>query len=124
MIDNKLGFIGLGNMGYPMAKNLGKIFKVSIFDQNKEKIQTFEKDGNFKICKSLEDFRDTKTVFFMLPNDEIITKICLQDGLFDILPETSTIIDCSTISLKGFKTLNNFGKEKLINYIDCPVSGG
>jgi len=114
----KIGFIGLGNMGAPMAINLAKAGHELIgydakLDVPKELTQGVS-------SKTLA--KDADVVILMLPNGEISKSVA-----FDILPvmqKGSVMIDCSTIDVASAKKINQIADENLIDFLDAPVSGG
>jgi 3-hydroxyisobutyrate dehydrogenase-like beta-hydroxyacid dehydrogenase len=120
-----LGFIGLGKMGFPMLTNLQKRFQVCTYDIDSSILPKVSELGNVTVLNSFLDFKNTNTIFLMLPNDEVVKNVCLgEDGIINVMPKNSNIYDCSTISLQTSDLIYNSAKQYKINYIDCPVSGG
>jgi len=122
-MSKKIGFIGLGNMGYFMAKNLIKNgFHVHGYDVNEETLEKAYKDGVQK-SKSIADVCMNKDVIItMLPDGKSVRGVWLEVLKF-IKPDTS-IIDCSTIDVKTTIELHQlFNRKKILN-LDAPVSGG
>ena len=118
-----IGFIGLGNMGYFMSKNLSlKDYIVNGYDTNKD---VFEKLKPFKInqISSLNKIScDNEIIITMLPNGSIVEEIW-----YKILPDASPntmLVDCSTIDIETSKKLHEMAKNKNILSLDAPVSGG
>ena len=118
-INLKIGFIGLGNMGAPMAKNLAK---------NGLDVLGYDTDNSIKLPEitmmpSIPTLlNEVDIVFTMLPSGLIVKEI-VNEFINNFNPK-STLIDCSTIDVKTtkevFKTLGN----KKIRMLDAPVSGG
>ena len=114
----KIGFIGLGNMGAPMAKNLAKAgHEVVGFDN----IATIPKEITpGASSKSVANNADV--VIFMLPNGEISRLVAID--IMSIMKKGSVLIDCSTIDVASAKKINELANESSINFLDAPVSGG
>lgn len=119
----KIGFIGLGNMGFFMSKNLSLAeYKVTGFDINKT---IFKELSKFKISEAnnLKELAFEKDVIItMLPNGEIVKKV-LTEILNTIKPDT-VIIDCSTIDIETSKKMYSLCSENKSHFLDAPVSGG
>jgi len=118
-INLKVGFIGLGNMGAPMALNLAKGGnEVFGFDTN----SSIKLPGiNMTTCiPSL--LKEVDVVFTMLPSGLIVKEI-INEFIGDFNAK-STLVDCSTIDVKTTKELCKILHEKDIYMLDAPVSGG
>ena len=113
----KIGFIGLGNMGLPMAKNLIKAgHDLSCFD-----IHPIQDD--LPMAASAKDTAfEADIVILMLPHAQAVMNVA--DEILDHMPSDSLLIDCSTIDVKSAKTLSAKATDKDILSLDAPVSGG
>ena len=94
-----VGFIGLGNMGLPMALNLSKksihVKAYDLSDEAKEKAL----DAGLNVLNSIHDVLiDIDALVTMLPNDSAVEDVFLRNGVLDSLEKTTLIIDSSTIS--------------------------
>ena len=121
----KIAFIGTGLMGFPMAKNLlkKKLF-LKIFSRTIEKAKPLEEFGA-KIFNSLNDaVKDTDVIITMLTDDNAVEKVLSDKSFQDNLKKGSTVIDMSSIKPKIAIKYGNLFKEKGINFLDAPVSGG
>lgn len=124
-MSKKVGFIGLGNMGFPMVQNLINAgYDVFCFDvdKNKEK-QVIEIGGKagFSVPTLLEK---VDTLLTSLPTPQIVEAVYFGDeGLIENSPENSTLIDLSTISPELDNKIGNASKDKKVNYLGAPVSG-
>ena len=122
-----IAFIGVGNMGNPMAENLIKAGKkVRVFDVSKEMIQK-AKEKKFDIANSVNDLlKDSvSTVITMLPAGKHSNEVYLgKDGIINKVSKDCLLIDCSTIDIKTSVDIGLMAKEKGIKMIDAPVSGG
>ena len=121
----KIGFIGTGLMGLPMAKNLLKSgFKLKAFNRSINKAESLKEFGA-EISKTLgEVVKDNEFIITMLTDDSAVDAIMNNSDLLDNLKSGSTVIDMSSIKpTTATKYGNNF-KSKNVNYLDAPVSGG
>ena len=121
----KIGFIGTGLMGFPMAKNLlDKSLDINVFSRTIEKAKPLERFGA-KISNSLsEAVKDVDVVITMLTDDAAVEKVLSDQGFQENLKKGSTVIDMSSIKPKIAIKYGNFLKEKGVNFLDAPVSGG
>ena len=129
MSDDKLrtiGFIGLGNMGLPMARNLarsGCLVIVSDADAAKQSALAAE-FNNVKISNSPASFKEVDAIITMLPNGHIVRQVLIKDGIAAVLQKDTLIIDAS--SSEPFET-QKLGAELASmghHLVDSPVSGG
>ncbi|MEM7438007.1 MAG: 3-hydroxyisobutyrate dehydrogenase [Pseudomonadota bacterium] len=113
----KIGFIGIGNMGGPMARNLSAAgHKVTGFDV------AASPDDITMAASVVEAATDQDVVITMLPNGEI-----LQSVAGDILPVMATgslLLDCSTVDVTAAKTVAEAAIATGLLFVDAPVSGG
>ena len=121
----KIGFIGTGLMGFPMAKNLlDKSLDLNVFSRTIEKAKPLEKIGA-KISNSLsEAVKDVDIVITMLTDDDAVEKVLSDQGFQENLKKGSTVIDMSSIKPKIAIKYGKLLKDKGINFLDAPVSGG
>lgn len=117
----KLGFIGLGNMGYPMAKNLEKAgFPLSVYNRNSSKAVGFEKQSFIR--KDIAELVDQSDIIFsMLTNDEAVNEV--YEKIIQQRIEGKLFVDMSTISLERCVSIASKLKEKGAAFIDAPVAG-
>ena len=122
----KIGFIGLGNMGEPMAANLVKAgFDVIGFDLIEEAKKKAERNG-IQIAKdAVSASESVDALISMLPASEHVESLYLgEDGLLSKLDNTVLIIDCSTIAPDSAIKVANQAKDLDLSMVDAPVSGG
>ena len=120
-----VGFIGLGNMGLPMALNLSKksihVKAYDLSDEAKEKAL----DAGLNVLNSIHDVLiDIDALVTMLPNDSAVEDVFLRNGVLDSLEKTTLIIDSSTISPNTSKKVVDEAYNKGLSMVDAPVSGG
>ena len=118
-INLKIGFIGLGNMGAPMAENLAR---------NGLDVLGFDTDNSIKLPEITmmpsipKLLTEVDIIFTMLPSGLIVKEI-VNEFINNFNPK-STLIDCSTIDVKTTKEVCQILRNKKINMLDAPVSGG
>lgn len=123
--QQKTAFVGLGNMGLPMAANLlKKGFDLIVFDLKAAAVAELAQAGA-KAAACLADMTDADTVITMLPTGAHVKSVLLgEQGLFAGLKPGSLVIDCSTISPEDAETLASEAVQRGIRLLDAPVSGG
>jgi len=121
----KIAFIGTGLMGYPMAKNLiNKKLNLTVFSRTIEKAKPLEKLGAI-IANSLgEAVKESDIVITMLTDDEAVEKVLGNQEFLNNLKNLSTVIDMSSIKPKIAIQYGQLLKDRNINFLDAPVSGG
>ena len=122
----KIGFIGLGNMGEPMAANLVKAgFDVIGFDLIEEAKKKAEQNGIQIAEDAVSASENVDALISMLPASEHVESLYLgEDGLLSKLDKTVLIIDCSTIAPDSAIKVANQAKDLDLSMVDAPVSGG
>ncbi len=114
----RIGFIGLGNMGAPMAHNLAKAgFEVVGFDTQDVKVDLIKIVSTSKECVSNSD-----VVITMLPNGEILKSVVTK--IIQHMKHESIFLDCSTIDVESAKSVAEISEGYGIIPLDAPVSGG
>jgi len=122
----KVGFVGLGDMGIGMTKNLLKNgFKVTGIDLREERLKELAKQGGKPASNCREVAENSDIVFVMVLNGKQVNDVVLgKDGLLEGLVPGATIIITATINPAEVKELEKPLSEKGVNLIDTPVSGG
>jgi 3-hydroxyisobutyrate dehydrogenase len=122
----KIGFIGLGNMGLPMAQNLVKAgHAVSGFDVNEASAGKLAESGGMRAASAAEACKDAEIVITMLPAGEHVREVYLGDGgvLAAVAPGT-LLIDSSTIDVETTREVAQAAAGQGLAMVDAPVSGG
>jgi len=126
-MSDKIAFIGVGNMGNPMAENLLKSGKkIKVFDVSNEMIEQAKKKG-LNTADSIESLinNEISTVITMLPEGKHSKEIYLGDsGIINKVSKDCLLIDCSTIDIETSKEIGKAANNQGIMMIDAPVSGG
>ena len=121
----KIGFIGLGNMGLPMANNILKAgIEVNAFDLSEKALKKAENLGMSIKQNSESVLEDIDALITMLPNGSSVEKIFLDDNLLEGINKQTLIIESSTISPEISKKVCKMAKNYGISMLDAPVSGG
>jgi len=122
----KIGFVGLGIMGKPMAKNLLKAgHEVVCFDVNKASIEEVVASGA-KAAKSAADVAgQVPLVITMLPNSPHVKSVVMgKSGVLEGAKEGLILIDMSSIAPLASQEVEKACSEKKVRMLDAPVSGG
>jgi len=126
-MSEQIAFIGVGNMGCPMAENLMKSGKaVKVFDVSNDKIK-IAKEKNLEVIDNLDELinSDVDTVITMLPEGKHSKDVYLgKNGIINKVSKECLLIDCSTIDIQTSIEIGKKASENGINMIDAPVSGG
>jgi len=122
----KIGFIGLGNMGLPMARNLLKAgYAVAGFDLSEYSRERLATDGGTAALAVAEACADADTVITMLPAGPQVHEVYLGDGgILATVAPGALLIDCSTIDVKTAREVAQAAEGKGLAMVDAPVSGG
>lgn len=125
MNKQKIGWIGLGNMGNPMVKNLLKAnYEVTVYNRTKEKEQELINLGATSALNPQELIKKCDVVFTMLTNDDAVKDVFQNETGLLSKPETGKlIINMSTISPDTSRYLAEISSKHQIEFLDSPVSG-
>ena len=124
-INLKLGWIGLGNMGNPMVRNLLKAgFEVAVFNRTKDKETPLIEAGATSANSPQELMENCDVVLTMLSNDAAVKEIFEgESGLLSKEYPGKIIINMSTVSPETSRYLASKCNKHQIGFIDAPVSG-
>ena len=118
----KVGIIGTGLMGFPMAINISKKFELKSFNRTFEKMKDLEK-YKITLCDTLENlFKGTDVIISMLPGDKEVIETVNQSKKF--IKSGTIFIDMSSTKVSTANECYTILKEVNSNFIDAPVSGG
>ena len=122
----KIGFVGLGHMGLPMAINLVKAgHTVTGYDLNQSAMERFSDAGGLTVPNLLEVAKEQDVLITMLQSGQQVLHVCTGvDGLFSKTKEGALFIDCSTIDVKSSREVHQIAQENHLLAVDAPVSGG
>lgn len=120
-----IGFIGLGNMGNPMADRLASAgFSLHVHDQNAGVVQRLVDSHPGISALGEKDWVNLDVLITMLPTSAIVESVLMEGGAAEKLPTNALIIDMSSSEPLRSRTLAATLTEKSLRYLDAPVSGG
>ena len=123
----KIGFIGLGIMGRPMAKNLIRAgYELKVYDRKKEAVADVAAAGA-KACASIaETCEGSDVIITMVPNSPQVKAVVLEgdDAVINHAAAGTIVIDASSIAPLASKEVGEALAKKDIIFFDAPVSGG
>ncbi len=113
-----IGFIGLGNMGSPMAANLAKAgHKVSGFD-----LIAAMPEGVIRAATAAEAASNAEVIITMLPNGAILRSVA--DDIIPVMQQGAVLCDCSTVDVASARAVAEQAASAGLLALDAPVSGG
>ncbi|MBZ8132130.1 NAD(P)-dependent oxidoreductase [Afifella sp. IM 167] len=125
--NERIGFIGIGNMGVPMSANLARAgFEVTLFDVDAARAKAHAEEIGGKAAATLAELgKAVDVVITMLPTGQIVRSVMLEmeGGLASHLGQGALLIDMSSSDPIGTRELGEALKEKGIAFVDAPVSG-
>ena len=125
-MSKHIAFIGVGNMGNPMAQQLVNAGKqVKVFDVSEQAIKIAKETG-LNVVNSLHELlSNSSTVISMLPEGKHVQELYLgENGILTKISHDSLIIECSTIDIETSLKIGDHAKSLGIKMIDAPVTGG
>ena len=128
-INNKMkisiGFIGAGNMGLPMLKNLKRDgFDIKVYDQDKKVTKKLEKE-KIKSVNNLRAVANNDFIISILPDTTDVESVFnYETGINQFLKPGTIVIDMSTISSSSAIEIGKKLHKQQVEFLDAPVSGG
>lgn len=122
-----VGFIGLGNMGWPMARNLARAgFGLVVRDADPARQRCFAEEQDCRAAAHAAAFRDAEMVVAMLPTGRIVREVMLDwdGGIGRALQRGALVIDMSSSEPTGTRSLGRALGAHGVTLVDAPVSGG
>jgi len=122
----QIAFIGLGNMGAPMAANLLKAgHTLTVYDLVPEAVAKLEQAGARAASSAADAVKGASVVISMLPAGAHVRSLYLDEGgLLEAVSPKTLLVDCSTIDAETARELASAAGEKGLEVLDAPVSGG
>ncbi len=122
----KIGFIGLGIMGKPMAENLIKAgYSLIVYDIVPEKVRQLVAAGAEAASSNSEVARASEIIITMLPNSPEVKEAVLgSEGVLEGAEPGTILVDMSSIAPLAGKEVSQKAKDKGVVVLDAPVSGG
>ena len=117
----KIGFIGLGAMGFPMARHLAKEHEVIVWNRTREKAERHAREHGSKLAEDITEIASAEIIITMLPTSREVDEIV--DKLFSSLTKETLWIDATSgdpnVSRKTAVRLGTRG----VHFVDAPVTG-
>jgi 2-hydroxy-3-oxopropionate reductase len=126
-LTERVGFVGLGIMGGPMARNLADAgFELTVFNRTVSKAEQLAKECSIEVSYGLGELaRHSDVVITMLPGPpEVEAVVTGEGGVLDGMREETLLVDMSTSSPVLARGLAQEGARRGIGVLDAPVSGG
>lgn len=122
----KIGFIGLGIMGKPMAKNLINAgYELIVYDIDTESLVQMEENGAKRGTSPKNIAENSDVIITMLPNSPHVKEVILgEDGVIEGVKEGQVVIDMSSIAPLVSQEVAKELEKKEVDMLDAPVSGG
>ena len=123
---SEIAFIGLGNMGAPMARNLvSSGHQLRVYDLVPDAVQALSSAGAYGAQSPFDCVKGAGVVITMLPASRHVEGLYLgESGLLAELEPGTLVIECSTIAPDSARKVADAARERGIRMIDAPVSGG
>jgi 3-hydroxyisobutyrate dehydrogenase len=125
-MKEKLGFIGLGNMGLPMSINLLRAgYEVYGYDTNTKAMEQFIAEGGIGVTTAKELVKQSDVIMTSLPTPQIVEHIFTsEEGILQNAKQGSLLIDFSTVNPELNDVLHKKAQSLGLRYLGAPVSGG
>jgi len=121
----QIGFIGIGLMGFPMAKNLLKSgYNLKAFNRSQDKAERLREFGAVISTSIKEVVTNSDVIITMLTDDTAVDKVMASEEFAGNIKTNATVIDMSSVNPVLTIKYSKILKDKNINYLDAPVSGG
>jgi 3-hydroxyisobutyrate dehydrogenase-like beta-hydroxyacid dehydrogenase len=122
----KLGFLGLGLMGYPMARNLLRAgHEVAVWSNTNDKARKLADEEKGRFCVSPKEVAANADVVFLCVGDTAMAKAVIlgTNGVIEGIRPGMTVVDCSTIGISESREIGCALKAKGVDFLDAPVTG-
>jgi 2-hydroxy-3-oxopropionate reductase len=125
MRQNKIGFIGLGKMGAPMAKNLLKAgFSLTVYDREEKNTKDLVKQGAKAGDSPKNVAKDSDVVWIMVPAEAVNETVLGEEGILQGMKTDGVVIDGGNSKPANSRKLARIADEKSVNFLDVGCSGG
>lgn len=117
----KIAFIGLGAMGYPMARHLAKVHEVTVWNRTAEKAAAHSREHGTKLARDLADCAASDVIITMLPTSVEVDEVV--DQLLPSLRKGTLWIDATSGDPNASRKTSARLREKGVAFVDAPVTG-
>jgi 3-hydroxyisobutyrate dehydrogenase/2-hydroxy-3-oxopropionate reductase len=121
-----LGFLGLGLMGYPMARNLLRAgHAVALWSHNADKARKLAADEKGRFCETPKEVAQNADVIFLCVGDTEMAQSTIlgKAGVIEGVKAGTTVVDCSTVAVGASRQIGEALKAKGVDFLDAPVTG-
>lgn len=124
--EMKLGFIGLGNMGFPMTRNLLRAgFAVIVHNRSRGNVERLVAEGAVAADSVAAVAQNADVVFTCLPSVATVDEVYRgAGGLLGVARSGSTLVDCSTVAPGVSRAIHAAANARGAGFLDAPISGG
>jgi 3-hydroxyisobutyrate dehydrogenase/2-hydroxy-3-oxopropionate reductase len=122
----KLGFLGLGIMGYPMARNLLSAgHEVALWSKTADKAKELARQGKGRFCATPKEVADGAEAIFLCVGDTRMSEAVTlgPDGLIEGVKRGCVVADCSTVSPSASRAIGERLAERGADFLDAPCTG-
>jgi 3-hydroxyisobutyrate dehydrogenase/2-hydroxy-3-oxopropionate reductase len=122
----KLGFLGLGLMGYPMARNLLRAgHEVAVWSHTTDKARKLAGEEKGRFCATPKEVAENADVIFLCVGDTAMVKQVLlgANGVIEGSRRGMTVVDCSTVGVRESREIAEAFKARGVDFLDAPVTG-
>ena len=126
MTKQVIAFFGLGHMGHPMAHNLVKAgYQLQVYDVAPAAMQSMAALGATPASSIADAVKAADIIITMVQTGEQVSKLCRDEGgIFSHAKADALFIDCSSIDIVTSRALHETAKQRGLDMLDAPVSGG
>lgn len=119
----RIGFIGLGGMGQPMAENLLKAgHEVAVWNRSAAPVEALKAHGA-RVCATPAEFTDSEVLITMLADDDISRDVVVEQGALAALPNGAIWINMATVSVAFTESMAQKTLARGCYYVAAPVLG-
>jgi 3-hydroxyisobutyrate dehydrogenase len=124
-VDPKLGFIGIGSMGRPIARRLLQAgYKVSVYNRDRSKAEALVGYGAVVANSIAELASNTDVILSCLANDDAVRKVYAdREGVFSNVRPGTVVLEMSTVNPETSRELHKLGVARAVSVLDVPISG-
>jgi 3-hydroxyisobutyrate dehydrogenase len=123
----RIGFVGIGKMGWPMARLLATAgYRLTVHDAERQRQSAFADEHGCSAAVSADEFEDASVVVTMLPDDRHVRSALLEwdGGIASSLAREAVVVDMSSSDPRGTTALGEALARRGVDLVDAPVSGG
>ncbi len=126
MTPSRIGFVGVGHMGQPMARRLaGAGHVVAVYDASEQARERVRGAAGITVAETVTAVADrADAVILMLPDSDVVEHVLLDEGLLGCVAPSAAVVDMSSSEPVRTRLLAERAARRGVTLIDAPVSGG